>query len=417
MGVAASRQEAFWEACGFGHKERVKKFLEAGDIDVNWVSYTHDCCPIHVASQGKPEIVKMLIDAKCNVNVQDIRGLTPVHHAAMKGHADIIQILIEAGADVNTQDKNNWTALHCAAYWNHCEAVEVLLNMGADVNIQNKDKRTALHETARSQEKDDLSLGEIARMLVSAGSDVNIKGCSDLGDLEADFTGLMYAAYHNHPDVASALIDGGCDINAHGSNLWTALHWAADRGRDEMVYLLLGAGADPTKRGQRNELAADRADSTDLKEILLNAVNMFNELAIIDSQSPTTQKSFQSKIPENKVTTELSVKTEITNMDNQGLLIEENWTSATTIDSDNVNNIDKEEVKEQTYEEPCLTLGDKKPPITNDEFKSCNSPSAILNTNKTVEESDLLADKESSLTSVLKNELVHADNEIVTESV
>jgi hypothetical protein len=30
MGVAASRQEAFWEACGFGHKERVKKFLECG---------------------------------------------------------------------------------------------------------------------------------------------------------------------------------------------------------------------------------------------------------------------------------------------------------------------------------------------------------------------------------------------------
>jgi hypothetical protein len=36
MGVAASRQEAFWEACGFGHKERVKKFLECGDIDVNY---------------------------------------------------------------------------------------------------------------------------------------------------------------------------------------------------------------------------------------------------------------------------------------------------------------------------------------------------------------------------------------------
>jgi hypothetical protein len=34
MGVAASRQEAFWEACGFGHKERVKKFLESGDIDI-----------------------------------------------------------------------------------------------------------------------------------------------------------------------------------------------------------------------------------------------------------------------------------------------------------------------------------------------------------------------------------------------
>jgi hypothetical protein len=40
MGQAASRQEAFWEACGFGHEDRVKKFLDDGDIDVNWVSYT-----------------------------------------------------------------------------------------------------------------------------------------------------------------------------------------------------------------------------------------------------------------------------------------------------------------------------------------------------------------------------------------
>ncbi|CAG2253911.1 unnamed protein product [Mytilus edulis] len=184
MGLAASRQEAFWEACGFGHILRVKKFLEAGDIDVNWVSYTHDCCPIHVASQGKTEIVRLLIEAKCNVNVQDIRGNTPLHHAAMKGHGDIIKILVEAGAEVNVQDK---------------------------------DKRTALLETARSQEKDDESLGEITHMLIAAGSDLNCKGCSDLGDLEADFTGLMYAAYHNHPDVASALIEGGCQINAYGS--------------------------------------------------------------------------------------------------------------------------------------------------------------------------------------------------------
>ena len=39
MGLAASRQEAFWEACGFGNEERARKFLEQGDIDVNWVSY------------------------------------------------------------------------------------------------------------------------------------------------------------------------------------------------------------------------------------------------------------------------------------------------------------------------------------------------------------------------------------------
>ena len=39
MGLAASRQEAFWEACGFGDKLKVKRFIAEG-VDVNWVSYT-----------------------------------------------------------------------------------------------------------------------------------------------------------------------------------------------------------------------------------------------------------------------------------------------------------------------------------------------------------------------------------------
>jgi len=39
MGLATSKQEAFWEACGFGHVNRVRRFIEEG-TDVNWVSYT-----------------------------------------------------------------------------------------------------------------------------------------------------------------------------------------------------------------------------------------------------------------------------------------------------------------------------------------------------------------------------------------
>uniref|UniRef100_K1RLA6 Ankyrin-3 n=1 Tax=Magallana gigas TaxID=29159 RepID=K1RLA6_MAGGI len=254
MGQAASRQEAFWEACGFGHKDRVKKFLEEGDIDVNWVSYTHDCCPIHVASQGKPEIVRMLLDKGANVNVKDVRGNLPIHHAAMKGHFEVVQILLDAGSEVNTQEKNGWTPLHCAAYWNRLDVVKCLLKNSADVSIQNKDERTALHETARSQAKGDFQLGEIAQCLIEAGSDVNAKS-SDLG--EADFTGLMFASYHNHPEVATALIQAGCEINAFGT---------------------------------RNELASDRCTDNEMKEMVMNAVNMFEELSILDRKDSSVGK-------------------------------------------------------------------------------------------------------------------------------
>ena len=37
----------------------------------NFSFFQHNSCPIHVASQGKPEIVKLLIEADCDVNVLD----------------------------------------------------------------------------------------------------------------------------------------------------------------------------------------------------------------------------------------------------------------------------------------------------------------------------------------------------------
>lgn len=293
MGQANSRQEAFWDACGFGRIHLVKRFIEEG-IDINWVSFTHDCCPIHVASQGKPEVVKLLIEAKCDVNVKDSRGMTPLHHAAMKGEVEILQMLIEAGSELNTQDKNGWTPLHNAAYWAHLKVAELLIKSGASVSVANKHQRLPLHEVARSQSEDESVLGQIARLLISAGSDMDAVS-SDFG--EADFTSLMFAAYHGHTEVVNALIDADCDLNARGSiNKWTALHWAAERGHDDIVYLLLDAGADPCKKNMRLETAADRAKDQRLKDFLLNAMNQRDqENKSLDRMSISSSQSFNAQ--------------------------------------------------------------------------------------------------------------------------
>ncbi|RUS76943.1 hypothetical protein EGW08_015292 [Elysia chlorotica] len=276
MGQAESKQEMFWEACGFGRPHLVEKFIEHG-IDVNWVSSIHDCSPIHVASQGKPEVVRLLIGAGCDISVVDSRGNTAVHHAAMQGHAEIIQMLVDAGADLNAQDKNGWTPLHHSAYYAHLRAVEVLIRNKCDVDLLNKDGRSALMETARSKKyTEEQVLGEIARTLIKAGCDVNLK-CTDLG--EANFTGLMFAAYHNHVDVATAFIDGDCNLNAATLyTKWTALHWASDCNNDEMVYLLLDAGANPTCSGMRGETASSRAKDPELKDFLEKAERVWREM-------------------------------------------------------------------------------------------------------------------------------------------
>lgn len=88
----------------------------------------------------------------------------------------------------------------------------------------------------------------------------------------------MYAAFHNHPEVANALIEAGCDLNSVGTTFWTALHWAADRGNDELVYILLEAGIDPTIRDMRGETAMHRAQSDAVREFLSTAIDLHREL-------------------------------------------------------------------------------------------------------------------------------------------
>jgi ankyrin repeat protein len=68
----------------------------------------YDYTALHTAARyGQVEIVRMLIDAGSDVNLQNDRGCTPLHLAAFihMGKTDIARMLIDAGARKDIQDK------------------------------------------------------------------------------------------------------------------------------------------------------------------------------------------------------------------------------------------------------------------------------------------------------------------------
>ena len=75
-------------------------------------------------------------------------------------------------------------------------------------------------------------LGSV-RAALARGEDSNIRG-------ENTMTPLMTAAYHGHTSIVSVLLSQpGVDLGTRDIWGFTALHWACDSGRDEIVRMLV----------------------------------------------------------------------------------------------------------------------------------------------------------------------------------
>ncbi|XP_067387529.1 protein phosphatase 1 regulatory subunit 12B isoform X2 [Emydura macquarii macquarii] len=93
----------------------------------------------------KEEEQQMLQDARQWLNSgkledrkQPRSGATALHVAAAKGYSEVIRLLIQAGFNLNVQDNDGWTPLHAAAHWGVKEACTILAEALCDMDIRNK---------------------------------------------------------------------------------------------------------------------------------------------------------------------------------------------------------------------------------------------------------------------------------------
>lgn len=101
-----------------------------------------------LANKAKPEIVAILIEGGCDVNVVNNAENTYLHQIASNyiPEANLVQeyakILIDNGADVNAKNIVGDTPLMVAISRNKKELLEILLENGASANEQNKNGET-----------------------------------------------------------------------------------------------------------------------------------------------------------------------------------------------------------------------------------------------------------------------------------
>ena len=139
-------------------------------------------------TDGKEELVKLLLSKGTDTEHRDKKGLTPLMLAANAGHDKVVEVLLNHGSNIEALDENTKaTALEIACYEGHFKVVELLLKRGANKEHYNLEGCTPLTMAASGGHVD------IIKLLLANAAEINSRFYSKRG-----LSPLMMAASKGH---------------------------------------------------------------------------------------------------------------------------------------------------------------------------------------------------------------------------
>ncbi|WP_338669150.1 ankyrin repeat domain-containing protein [Pseudodesulfovibrio methanolicus] len=105
--------------------KEARLLLDSG-VNVNVLGPNRDT-PLHQACLAAPrELIAHMLALGAMVNAREKTGLTPLHAAAFRGDPAIVKLLLDAGANPEIEDNNGRTAKDWAVAAHHDEAAGLL---------------------------------------------------------------------------------------------------------------------------------------------------------------------------------------------------------------------------------------------------------------------------------------------------
>ncbi|RSL85529.1 hypothetical protein CEP51_003275 [Fusarium floridanum] len=197
-------------AVSSGHIQVVEELLKSKpqlEVFTTWNGQ-----PLLHEALTHPDILKLLLAAGADPNVEDGNGMSLINRAITARRLDIVEILIENKADIDHKDNLGWAPISDAVgYVPEAPIVRLLADSGAklDVTVGNQN---LVHQAIGG------SL-EILQILLEFHKAIDINHRDGIGQ-----TALHLAAQESNPSELRLLIKAGADVNAQDSDGKTPLH-------------------------------------------------------------------------------------------------------------------------------------------------------------------------------------------------
>jgi ankyrin repeat protein len=179
---------------------------------------------VSVARDGNAELLDAFLRNGADIKKHGPRALGV---ASVKGHLLILKRLFAAGVDVNEAVPNRGHAILRAANYGHVECVRALLDKGASADV--------VHGTPGFEYR-----GYTTAVFYSTPLQAACWGAVEQ---------RTWGSSTISEEMVRMLLEAGADPNVAGARWFHPLNLAAYRGHDAIVCLLLEHGADASARG------------------------------------------------------------------------------------------------------------------------------------------------------------------------
>ncbi len=235
-------------AAVLGKLEILRLLLDAG-IDKDLDPSNSGTALFHAARLGKVAAVGLLLEAGADCNKSN-----PLFAAAKSGYVDVVRLLLAAGADCNRASDNKPTPLYAAADGGHTDIVRLLLDAGACLDIADKSGERVLVAAVKN------GYDEIVKVLINAVLDREKEGTYTMyskcdGELKSSVAPVYVAFSYAHVEVVKLFLGSAAETTIRRS---THILQSLGRsemhrlnGHDELIRLFLDVAA---SRNNMNEL-------------------------------------------------------------------------------------------------------------------------------------------------------------------